>query len=396
MTDLDFSLIDADQHYYEPDDCFTRHLESRFLPGAVEVRHDRPDGLGRVYLAGSRLGYFSVTPGDETGPPGLLRSYFRSEGRSVVLTEQSVHGTSTPEFTQRDVRLRVLDEQGVQATVMLPSLGLGIEHEARHDPQTWYALMRSFNRWVEEDWGYGQDGRIFGLPMQSLIDVDLALVELERLIEAGAKGILMRPGPIYGRSPADPIFDPFWARAQEANLVVAYHLSSFGYTELFSSQWGHQANAATHRHSAFQQLTCQGDRAMADTVGALVLDNLFTRFPQLRILIVELGASWLPPLLKKMDRIWRTATMQWPHGRPSEAPSEIARRHFWVAPYHEENFGKIMAAMGDGHVLLGSDWPHPEGLALPAELADELRALDATQLRAVMRDNTASLLGLAG
>src|SRR3982074_3389257 len=96
---LGFRLVDADQHYYEPDDCFTRHLEARYRDGAVEVRHDGPDGLGRVYLAGSRLAYFSVAPGERTGPPGLLRSYFRSQGRSVSLDEEPVHGVSVPAFT---------------------------------------------------------------------------------------------------------------------------------------------------------------------------------------------------------------------------------------------------------------------------------------------------------
>ena len=395
MPQLDFRLVDADQHYYEPDDCFTRHLEARYRKGAVEVRHDAPDGLGRVYLAGSRLGYFSVSPGDQTGPPGLLKSYFRGDGRAVRLDAQQVHGTSTPEFTKKDVRLGVLDDHGVEAALMLPSLGLGIEHEARHDPATWYALMRAFNRWVEEDWGYGADGRLFGLPLQSLIDVDLAVKELERLIEAGAKGVLLRPGPIYGRSPADPHLDPFWARVQEANLLVAYHLSSFGYTELFSTQWGHPANTAVHRHTAFQQLTCMGDRAMADTVGALVLDNLFARFPALRILIVELGAAWMPRLLRKMDRVWNSATVRWPGGRPEERPSDIVRQHFWISPYYEEDFGSIVSAMGERRVVLGSDFPHPEGLAQPAELLEDLHGFDPAQVRAIMRDNTAELLGLS-
>ena len=53
------------------------------------------------------------------------------------------------------------------------------------DPDQMYANFRAFNRWLEEEWGYGTDGRIFSPPLLSLLDVDRAVEELDRVLAAG-------------------------------------------------------------------------------------------------------------------------------------------------------------------------------------------------------------------
>jgi predicted TIM-barrel fold metal-dependent hydrolase len=391
----DYRLVDADQHYYEPDDCFTRHLEKQYLDRAIEVRRDRPDGRGRLYLAGKRFSHLPGPPGENVGQPGVLREYFKSQGRDIRNDHEGIEGLRVPEFTDKKARLRALDAQDVEACLMLPSTGLLVEHECCKNlsPDAWFALMRSFNRWLEEDWGYGSDGRIFGVPLVSLFDPELAVAEVERLIDAGPKVVLLRAGPIYGRSPADPVFDPFWARVQEANLIVAFHIGDFGYLDFYATEWGYgkEPFPAGNGHP-FETLICGADRAISDTVGALIFGNLFDRFPRLRCMIIELGAAWLPGLLKKMDMIWRNPTRS--HERLDEEPSTIYKRHFWITPYYEDPWDSIMETLGASRVLLGSDWPHPEGLPEPLDLLEELGGVPVEDIRSVMRDNTASLLGL--
>jgi predicted TIM-barrel fold metal-dependent hydrolase len=391
----DYRLVDADQHYYEPDDCFTRHLEKRYRDEAIEVRRDQSDGVGRVYRAGKRFRRLSVAPGESAGPPGVLRDYFKSEGRLANHNVEATQGLYVPEYSNKAARLKALDEQDVEACLMLPSLGVLAEHESRENPDVWFALMRSYNRWVEEDWGYGTDGRIYGVPLVSLLDGGLAMAELDRLIEANAKVVLLRAGPVYGRSPADPIFDPFWARVQEANLIVAFHLGDFGYVDLLATQWGYGNEPYPVGQShPFETLICGPDRVMPDTVGALILGNLFGRFPGLRFMIIELGASWLPPLLKKMDMIWRgPSRSRLP--RPDEEPSAIYKRHFWISPYYEDPWTDVIAAAGASQVVFGSDWPHPEGLPAPLDMLEELGSVSPDDVRKIMRENSAALLGIS-
>jgi predicted TIM-barrel fold metal-dependent hydrolase len=393
----DYLLIDADQHYYEPDDCFTRHLEPKYLDQAIEVRRDQPDGRGRLYLAGKRFSHLPGPPGENIGRPGILREYFKNKATDVRNDHDGIQGLAYPEFTTREARYKALDTQNVQACLMLPTTGLLVENECcrKLNPDAWYALMRSFNRWLEEDWGYGSDGRLFGVPLVSLLDPDLAVAELERLIELGPKVVLLRAGPLYGRSPADPIFDPFWARVQEANLIVAFHIGDFGYLDFYATEWGygkdHFPAGAGH---PFETLICGSDRAISDTIGALIFGELFNRFPQLRCTIVELGAYWLPGLLKKMDMIWRNPTRS--RADLDEPPSVIYKRHFWICPYYEDNWRDIIESVGTSRVLLGSDWPHPEGLPVPLDMLEELGQVPDQDVRLIMRDNTASLLGIGG
>jgi predicted TIM-barrel fold metal-dependent hydrolase len=394
----DYKLIDADQHYYEPDDCFSRHLEPKYADQGIEVRRDQADGLGRVYHAGKRFRHVSGPLGESTAPPGALREYFKSHGQDIRPDSGEIRASDYPEFmNDKAARLRVLDAHELQAVLMLPTLGVLVESEycSFRDtaPETWYALMRSFNRWVEDDWGYGADGRIFGAPLVSLYDPALAVVELERLIASGAKVVVLRAGSAYGRSPADPVFDPFWARVQEADLVVAFHVGDFGYQDTFATEWGYGKNHYPGPlASGFEALTCGSDRAISDTLAALVFGNLFGRFPRLRFMIIELGSVWLPPLLKKMDMIWSRGTRD--KVRIDEAPSEIYKRHFWISPYYEDPWQEIIDCVGIDRVVYGSDWPHPEGLPEPLDVLEEISGVTPGELRKLLRETSASLLNL--
>jgi predicted TIM-barrel fold metal-dependent hydrolase len=135
------------------------------------------------------------------------------------------------------------------------------------------------------------------------------------------------------------------------------------------------------------------ERPVADTVTALISDNVFGRFPRLRILSVEYGSSWVAPLLTKLDHIARLYSKDmWRFGAPPETPSDTFRRNVWVAPFFEDDLLALAERIGVDHVLNGSDYPHPEGLAEPAEFADELAGLPAQDVRKIMRENFAALV----
>ena len=124
-----------------------------------------------------------------------------------------------PEYRDRDRRLALMDAQGVEAALLLPSLGVTLEHFMKEDVEQTCANLRAFNRWLDEDWGFAYRGRIFAVPLLSLLDLDWAIAELEWLLARGARAVHLRPGPQAGRSPADLAFDPFWARIDEAGVA---------------------------------------------------------------------------------------------------------------------------------------------------------------------------------
>ena len=276
---------------------------------------------------------------------------------------------------------------------MLPTMGVGIEPQLRETPDVLYPSLRAYNRWLEEDWGYGGDGRIYGAPLLSLLDLDEALRELERLRSLGARFAILTAGPFAGRSPADPYFDPFWARCEEAGINVVYHIGRTPFSEMYNVAWGLRPHPPSHRHSMMEYALSFTERPIVDTMTALIADNLFGRFPKLRVLSVEYGSRWVEALLWKLDHLARLFSKDmWRFGTPPMKPSETFSANVWVSPFYEDDVVGLARLLGASQVLNGSDYPHPEGLLSPIEFADELEGMSPAEVRLVMRDNLAALL----
>lgn len=396
MTDapfLDYQLFDADAHYYEPRDAFTRYIEPKYRDKAVHVLQDE-EGKDQIFVGDRPFAFLSPLY-EKVAPPGSLREMLRSLSKSGSISDTARDQPMQPEYVNLDARLAVMDAEGVESSLMLPSLGVCVEHIMKDDiPQT-YANLRAFNRWLDDDWGFNHEGRIFAVPLLSLLDIDLAIAELEYVLAQGARVVHLRPGPVAGKSIADPCFDPFWSRVQEAGVPVAFHISESGYNELYSVAWGEEANPTSHQQSAYQWTFFYGDRPIMETIGALILHNLFGRFPGVQVLSVENGSLWVPYLLKVMDKMKGMGRNgPWLGGRVEGRPSKIFREHVTVAPYHEENIPALVELIGAERVVLGSDFPHPEGLAHPRDFAAGLGELTGNDVRRIMRDNGRQLVGL--
>ncbi len=395
---LNYRIIDCDNHYYEPDDCFTRHIEAQHRCQTVWVKREHEDGHGIMMLGDERLSFFSVGVGDYIGPPGAMREFFKGntdEGGQVNLNPIQLE--DYPAFTNRAARERLLDEQQVEAAVMLPTLGVGVEWQLRRHPDVLYPSLRAFNRWQREEWGWGNEGRrIFCTGLISLMDVDQAIAELERLLAEGLRLVYITTGPVAGKTPADSHFDPFWARVQEAGVPVVFHIGEGGFNQMYASQWGEEATPASHRFSAFNSYIGIGERPITDTVASLIFCNLFGRFPGLRFMIVEYGSAWVEHFLGVLDKTYRLGHVQsrWRFGKPDK-PSEIFRRHFSVVPFHEDDIPALASCVGHESLINGSDFPHPEGLEWPMEMAESMTGMDAGTVRDIMRNNACGLLGIS-
>lgn len=201
----------------------------------------------------------------------------------------------------------------------------------------------------------------------------------------------MRAGPVAhasgSKSPADALFDPFWARVAEAGIAVAYHSGDAGYNK-FAEAWGVGGEFKAFEYDALR--LCLSPTPVLDTLAALTCHGLFDRFPRLRIATIESGSDWLAPLLKKLKK----AHGQLPF-RFRNDPVEQIRRHVWVSPYYEDDLEALKGALGAEHILFGSDWPHAEGLAVPSDFIHDLEGYDPDEVRLVMRDNARALLAPA-
>jgi len=388
VTALPFRAFDADHHYYEAEDAFTRHIEkpmrSRCMQWAVV------DGRKR-FLVGGKVNHFIPNPSfDPVAKPGVLDEYFRGRnphGKDMRALFGQLDPIS-PAYRDRDAKLASLDAQQLEGCFLFPTLGVGMEESLKHDPEACVAAFRAFNRWIDEDWGFAYRGRIFAAPYFTLVDVTEAVRQLDWALARGARLICMRAAPIAtatgSASPGDARFDPFWARVNEAGISVAYHSGDAGYNK-FANEWGVGGEFKSFEYDPLRMTLSAS--SISDTIAALACHGVFERFPRLRVATIESGSDWLAPLLKKLKKTHG----QMPHAF-TQSPVEQVKRHVWVSPYYEDDLEALKRAIGAEHMLFGSDWPHAEGLAVPTDFIHDLKGFDADETRLVMRDNAMGLL----
>ena len=194
----------------------------------------------------------------------------------------------------------------------------------------------------------------------------------------------MRAAPVHtkegSKSPGDPMFDPFWARADEAGVIVASHAGDSGYGSI-ADQWEPTGDLMAFQVAPLRAIVTQ-HRDISDFSAALICHGLFDRFQTLRMASVENGAGWVGPLKKRLAK----AHHQNP-GYFAEDPVDTLDRHFWVAPFWEDEVDDVVKYVAHDRIVFGSDWPHAEGTALPLDYADTIADLDDDLIRKIMHDN---------
>jgi len=386
MMELEYGLFDVDNHFYETEEAMTRHLEpefqGQFSAAFLLFGEEKQFGEGEERKPGQE---------DWVLRPGSLKEYLRKlktggDGERYSLMP------ALPGFRDRDERLKLMDQQGIEACAMF-STAVSTEHRIE-DPRSLYAHLRALNRWIEDDWGYAYQDRIFCPASMSLRDLDMAIEELDRVIAKGARCINLRPGHAYGRSAGDPYFDPFWARLNEARVSVLFHQGEGGHNAALAPLWGYDPDAHVFKFSAWQWLNSYGDVAVMAALSQLIYDNLFGRFPNIKVASVENGAGWLPYFMSRIDKMRGMGRNgPWIGGPLDERPTEIARRHIVVTPYPEDDVAKIVEEVGHEMLALGSDYPHAEGLAEPRDFQRLIEHLSPDVQRWILRDNGFSLVG---
>lgn len=390
MTQLQGPVIDADNHFYEVEDTFTRYLPAEMRRRGVQWVE--LDGKRRV-LAGGKVTRVLANPTfDPIARPGSLIEYFRAknpDGQDVKeLFGQLDPLADHPEYVNREARLAVMAEQGLDATLMFPTLGVLMQRPLADDVDALHATFAAFNRWLLEDWGF--KAPIHGVPVIILADPELTLAEVEWALEQGAQALTMIPGPVPNRhggtrSPASRDLDPVWQRINDAGVLVAIH-GADGALDRYIAQWEEPNQGFALFDSTFKMAITHG-RTIGDTMTALICHGLFERFPNLRIATIETGSNWVGPVLHNLESVYGKRSQQY-----AENPVDTFLRHVWVSPFFEDDMADLRDLIGAENMLFGSDWPHAEGLVNPRDFLGEIPTFTDDEVTAVMGANLAALL----
>ncbi|MEX1008676.1 MAG: amidohydrolase family protein [Acidimicrobiia bacterium] len=248
------------------------------------------------------------------------------------------------------VRMNDLDQEGVWAEVVYASLGLW--ENMITDRELVRAAARAENEWkVSEIQGLAPD-RLVPAATVPLLDVDDAVAELDHAAALGLHLVNLPTGVPEGMDDwHHDSWEPLWAAAAEAGMVLGFHIGSDGGADgpvVFRGPGGAVLN--------YVETTYGGQKVATKLVASGALD----RHPGLRILVSEGGATWVPFLGDRMNEGYRQ------HGmfvRPtlSMLPKEILYRQVYASFQHDESAPAALTAMGYRNVMWGSDYPHLEG-----------------------------------
>jgi len=270
------------------------------------------------------------------------------------------------------LRTAVLDGPDAPRLAILNCLTL---FETHRNPYYSAAIATAVNDWLCAEW-LGRDDRLRASLVVSTLDVEAAVAEIDRLgPDPRFVQVLLpvRADAPYGNRRYHPIHEA----AVRHDLTVGIHA------------WGRSASAATpsgFTSTYLQDLAGNAQMAQAHIL-SLVSEGAFARFPDLRVALIECGFTWLPPLLWRFDKDWKSVWREVPWVK--ERPSEYVRRHFRATtqpahlPADAGQATEVLDMVGASWLLHASDHPHRHGPGAERLLA----ALEEPARTAVLSEN---------
>jgi predicted TIM-barrel fold metal-dependent hydrolase len=376
---VETAIFDADSHLMETPDWLPD-----FAPVALR---DRLAGLG---LEGAGAGASELM----ASLPGLWESQRDQAIGPEVL--KGPKGWMAPGALDTQVRSRVLDALGIDAQLVFPTFALA--HFSRSkDPEVLYGGTEALNRAMVAF--CAPDPRLKAVGYLPLADPGLALRTLEQALESGVAAIWVPSDAPGDFSPTHLDLSPVWSCLAEAGVPFVLHV---GGGKLLPRAFHNNGlprpkdwlgGGENLRSKDFPVVHHSPERFLA----CMALDGVFERHPRLRGAAIELGATWVPGLLRNVDHACRSFSKFEPAlAALPLLPSEYLRRQVRFTPFPFEDTAWLLQQCGPELFMFSTDYPHPEGGRRPFEaFGDAVAGFDeATRERFFWR-NGAELLGLA-
>lgn len=375
----DREIFDADSHLMELPDFLSVHADPK-------VR-DRLPKLGEQLL-----GQFE--PGTHTAgghAPDVVESLV-ALGDRITRGPKWHAALGASNGTERG---RALDLLGFRRQVVFSSFCARLIFEAPDDVR--YAAARAHNRSMASF--CDADDRLLGVAMVPLDDPVAALEEIVFAADLGLKAIWVAADAPGGRSPGHPVFDPIWRSLSERKLPFILHVGSARLN--IPDPW--MNDGVPDRASARGGAEVIGSKdltvihlAAHRFLSVLVLDGVLDRFPELRGGVIEIGAGWVPDMIRRLDHAANIWVKSEPHlGLMKRKPSEQIRDQIRFTPYPFEDVAAMVSESWPELYLFSSDYPHAEGGRDPIGRFDaSTSALDDQHRQAFFADNFRHLYSL--
>tara|TARA_X000001036_G_scaffold17035_1_gene14245 strand:- start:91 stop:1302 length:1212 start_codon:yes stop_codon:yes gene_type:complete len=282
---------------------------------------------------------------------------FNREDRSVAMDmlgfkKQLVFATHSVVTPFRDLRgkAKYVDKQGVQVT-----------------PELRYGATRAHNRAMSDF--CSEDSRLMGVGVIPLHEPELAMKELDFAIKSGLEAIWIPHYACGDRSPGHVALDPFWDKLSEEGIPFLMHVG--GSPLQLDKSWSDNGKPPSKDWMGGGENVRAKDMVVMHQgpetfISMMVLDGVFERHPKLRGASVELGAGWVPEMLKRLDYVVKTwSRVDKNLSEIKRKPSEQLIEQMAFTPFHHEDVGMLIDTSHPELYLFSSDYPHVEGTTDP-------------------------------
>lgn len=323
----------GDSHFLEPEDLWSSRLPRRLAERVPRTEKD-PDGRWEtIHVDGQAFRRRLPSPAQEE----FMAATVAAAGSRDV-----------------DKRLADLDDEGIWAELVFPSLGMWCG--SFRTPEVLREALRASNDWAKETL-MDRSPRLIPTAQVSTMDIDDAVAELGRCAAMGFKAVFLpvTPHPAQ-RDYHREEWEPLWAAAEDAGMVIAFHIG----TEPIDFAAGNSIGVTYHGPGGavlnYTETSFGGQRAVVKLVASGALD----RHPDLNVLVSEGGATWVPFIADRVEEGYRQHAMV---VRPKlkRDPREIIYSQVYASFQHDSSAVAAVTAMGFINVLWGSDYPHIEG-----------------------------------
>ena len=292
-------------------------------------------------------------------------------------------------------RSTALDLLGFAQQFVFATFSVGVAFDPTADLDIRYGAARAHNRGMAEF--CAGDDRLIGVALLPLDDPQMAAAEMTHALDLGLGAMWIPHRPAGGASPGHSDLDPVWAQMAEAGVPFVLHVG--GNPLQIKPEWMDTGRAVpTDWLGGGENVRGKDMVALhhaAETfVGVMVLDGVLARHPSLRGGVIELGAGWVPQMLRRLDQVVEI----WKRSEPDlaalgDAPSDQITRQMAFTPYPFEDVGAMIRDSNENLYLFSSDYPHIEGGRNPlGRFNASLEGFDDRVLDRFFSDNMADLL----
>jgi predicted TIM-barrel fold metal-dependent hydrolase len=356
------AVIDCDAHILEPADLWENYLEAEFRDRAIRV--EEVDGVEKLII------------GEEVVLEGVVAGLGGAEENKAELFggKLSYRRDNPLDSYDPSARLARMDAWGIEKSVVFPTIC--ILPFPTDDQDLASAYCRAYNSWMHE-FSQADPARLAPVAVINWQDLDSAVEELDRCIKLGFKALFVPPETIGGKRPGDSYFDPIWARCQEADIPGCFHvIVRFSGAARPFADWNETSPGPVFGFGL------GGTGQLIPAMASVIADQLFDRFPRLKIVSVEAGCGFAPYLMDRLDSKFEAFREILPVER---RPSEYIRENcYFVAEQGERTIEMALELVGRDRIMWGSDYPHVDALDVASHLPTGLDEL-ADNARSVFR-----------